>query len=60
MVVHRFESLLNLMYLCELEADNPARVREYIRQAQMHLDALIEMQGLRGSRQEHGSERKAS
>ena len=60
LVVHRFESLLNLMYLCELEADSPAKVREYIRQAQMHLDALIEMQGLRGPKQEHGSERKAS
>lgn len=59
-VVHRFESLLNLMYLCDLEADNPAMVREYIRQAQTQLDALIEMQGLRGPKEEPGSSRKAS
>jgi hypothetical protein len=59
-VVHRFESLLNLLYLCELEADSPAKVREYISQAQSHLDALIDMQGLRAPRQAHGSERKAS
>jgi hypothetical protein len=59
-VIHRFDSLLNLMYLCDLEADNPAKVREYMRQAQTHLDALIEIQGLRGRKQEDGDGRRMS
>jgi hypothetical protein len=59
-LVHRFESLLNLMYLCDLEADSPDKVREYMRQAQTHLDALIEMQGLRGRPQQRGGDQKAS
>jgi hypothetical protein len=47
------------MYLCDLEAENPAKVREYLHQAQTHLDALIEIQGMRPRRQEQGG-RKAS
>jgi len=46
-LVHRIESLLNLVYLCDLDAESPGAVREYMRQAQIHLDALIEMQELR-------------
>jgi hypothetical protein len=57
--VHCFDSLLNLLYLCDLEAENPAKVREYLHQAQTHLDALIEIQGMRPRRQEQGG-RKAS
>ena len=52
---------MNLMYLCDLDADNPANVREYMRQAQTHLDALIDLHGLRRRPyQQHGGERRAS
>jgi hypothetical protein len=48
------------MYLCDLEADSADKVREYIRQAQTHLNALIDMQGLRGRPKQRGGDQKAS
>jgi len=44
------ESLLNLIYLTGKEAENPTRVRQYMRDAQQHLEAVLEAEGLRTRR----------
>ena len=40
------EALINLLYLCGLDAEHPERVREYLVQAEVQVDDLIKMHGL--------------
>lgn len=39
------EALLNILYLCTLDAEDPQRVREYLMQAEKQVDDLIEIHG---------------
>ena len=41
------ETLMNLVYLCQHYADDPARIRGYMGEAQFHLDRIVEAEGLR-------------
>jgi len=44
---YHLESLLNLAFLCRLNANDLTAVGEYMRQTRLHLEALIEAEGLR-------------
>jgi hypothetical protein len=41
------DSLLNLVFLCRMDARKPNAVLSYMRLAQLHLDGLIEAEELR-------------
>ena len=40
------ESLMNLIYLTQHYAEDPARVRVYMEEAQFYLDRIVEAEGL--------------
>ena len=47
------EILANLLYLAQIEADQPAKVREYMMMAEVRLDEVVtQVRGARGLRSE--------